>query len=273
MSHWREWWRDFWHEWTRQEQLQAVFDFFVALFTAGLLWTSYKQWWVAQRALNESNKAFVYVSKVGIEPSSLPTDAASLLTGSGEVAVTFANSGNTPARQAYFSANYWCDKIPKDFQYPDLSKLPSSYTPTFLAPKQELSVRLPIKLLSIVALRQGTAPLRIYGHVEYLDDVLGHEHRTWFCMNYRRTQQTSAGWGLDAFGACDEHNCADDDCQKPWDWKPPFAKSSCRLAASLPASMFATPTPTAKPTSTPAPSAKSRQTLRKQRRRNPLRTP
>jgi hypothetical protein len=53
----------FWRDWTTLEKTQAVFDFFLVVFTGGLLRTSCNQWDVAKSAVAGPNKAFVYAKK------------------------------------------------------------------------------------------------------------------------------------------------------------------------------------------------------------------
>jgi hypothetical protein len=190
---------------------------------------------IAKSALTESNKAFVYVSSVNLAPNPLPTDLPSILNGQGEIIVGFANSGNTPALRFVPEVNFICTNPEPSFDYLDLSFRPQGYQPSFLAPKQEIFVRLPIKAGSILGIREGNAPLMVYGHVEYIDDILKRPHRTWFCANYFPHWNATTMTGVDVFGTCKQHNCADDDCPQPWTWHPRTdEKSSCTIPISIP---------------------------------------
>ena len=198
---------------------------------------------IARSALAESQKAFVYVSSIRLEPTNFPTDVTSVLNGEGEIVIRFVNSGNTPALHFLPATNFICGKPPINFDYPDFKIPPKSFRPTFIAPKQEWDVRIPIKLGSVIGIREGNAPLKVYGHVDYIDDIFKQKHRTWFCADYAAHWDHVHFTGTDMFNTCEEHNCADDDCPKPWSWQPRTnEKSSCAIAVELPA-----PTPTPAP--------------------------
>jgi hypothetical protein len=89
--------KKFWRGWTVLEKFQAVFDFAVVIFTAGLWWTSYEQWHITKEGLESVQRAFViYGGTIADNQRSGPTEEKKR-----DVTVTDAwmNEGNTPAIQ------------------------------------------------------------------------------------------------------------------------------------------------------------------------------
>jgi hypothetical protein len=111
---------------------------------------------------------------------------------------------------------------PEHFDFPDYAGV--VHSASFLGPKQENGAMLPLQYLAALAVREGHAALKVYGHIEYIDDVSNKPHRTWFCYDYivHKTAPSLVA-GIDVFGACNEHNCEDDDCLESWDFMPRVA--------------------------------------------------
>ncbi len=171
---------------------------------------------IARDAVAESNKAFLYVSDVKINPQPQQVPQDKISTANAEIEIDVLNSGNTPARNVLTVANEIVTpgKLPSNFDYPDFIASPTR-TSTFIAPKQVIAYRLPISFLTSMSVREGLSSLNVYGRIEYTDDISHTRHRTLFCVSYA----AYPGRG-DVFAQCNERNCADEDCAKQWTYPP-----------------------------------------------------
>jgi hypothetical protein len=172
---------------------------------------------IAKEALTQAQKAFVFVSGIDMQRKAVPPEL--IRTANAEIVISVINSGNTPARRVLFTANDMFDAT-ENFDYPDF--IPSNKFPMFLGPKQLVQMQISLSYLSALSIREGYMQLKVYGHIEYLDDILHADHRTWFCFNYlpHLIAPRQIGGGEDVFSACLEHNCMDSDCPEPWDYRP-----------------------------------------------------
>jgi hypothetical protein len=157
-----------------------------------------------------SQRAFMFAKQVlvvGGEPDK-PVPAGALR----QVDVTFANSGQTWARDSSASINFYISDagIPDDFAYPE----DNHSQPVLVAPQGDTHAMKGIpeeKFSDIIA---GKLMLFVYGDISYRD-VFGELHRTEYMFQY-------AGYGASPengkivqvlFWQGPTHNCADGDCQ------------------------------------------------------------
>jgi hypothetical protein len=228
-------WR-FWTRWSSLEKTQALFNLFLVVFTAGLWWSSCQQWSVARTEVEEAHKAFVFASAFEIRPHATPEQAVDPNDrAAAEITVSVYNSGDTPARSLFIHSSANLSRSPAP-DYPDIL-MPNtpSQEPLFLAPRQTTEMPLVTNEFDMMAVREGRTPLTVYGHIEYTDDVLHKQHRTWFCAVYKTHLSLKVGHvtGIDTFARCPEHNCADDDCPEPWDYQPPTAQGPSKGTISV----------------------------------------
>jgi hypothetical protein len=205
---------------------------------------------VAQQALMESEKGFVYVSKIDIQPSDFIKLRPLHVETNAQLVIQLTNSGNTPARAVHCHGNaVWIPTDLDQFAFPDYP-IPAyeKAGSTLLAPKQIMDVRFPIPAVVVLSAREHLSALIVYGHIEYRDDVLHASHRTWFCQGFRSEGNDPAVSDGDIFGQCYQHNCSDNDCGKPWNWTfPAGAPMNVSVSVAVPNNLLGTPSPTPTP--------------------------
>jgi len=181
---------------------------------------------LTKQGLEQTQKAFVYVSNVSISPTTMPPTLDALRNSESFVILDVTNSGNTPARAVNMTINCYFSVLTKDFKFPDFIKNPININPIFFAPRQDRVLSVPIPTHGALSTREGLNPLTVYGHIEYRDDVFSRHHRTWFCYQYAAGQLVEPynkdTKFIDIFYSCPQHNCSDDDCPEPKGWKPPL---------------------------------------------------
>jgi hypothetical protein len=207
----------FWRDWTTLEKTQAVFDFFLVVFSAGLLWTSYNQWDVAKGAVAGASKAFVYAKKE-IATQEPPKSQTASLDDIVPLTLHFENTDSTPTRHVKIVINLASASLPDNYDYPDVLTSVDQHHNNFffIAPHEILPITVNnLTLGAIAAIRLHLIHFTIYGHVDYADVVFGAPHTTQFCVYWNGTA-TAAG-GSDLWMSCDKHNCVDEDCPN---WSP-----------------------------------------------------
>ncbi len=106
---------------------QIVFDFFLVVFTGGLLWASCKQWQIARVTVSEANKAFLYSDSVKFTgPITGPNNqiASNPLFDVSTIILEVRNTGNTPARRVIAPMNYTARSTTENWDWPDAKRKP-----------------------------------------------------------------------------------------------------------------------------------------------------
>jgi hypothetical protein len=174
-------------------------------------------WMVAKEALVYGNGAFVYGKDVfiigGRSRPLVPTPNRPAF-----ITVSFANSGNTVARDVMIDINA-CAKpgeLPGDFSYPSFNGTAKHRTRTLVPPKGEPQANVSISDEALGSVYGGERNLFVWGTVHY-DDIFHAHHATEFCFRFNTfVLDDNGAFTKTVFGPCDNHNCDDDDCPNSW---------------------------------------------------------
>lgn len=199
---WKKAWR-----WTGRNNSQLLLVVALLLFAvnAGL-------WVTGKAALTYWTRAFMYCKEAiivggGSKPRE-PTQAATL-------AVSFRNSGKTPARKVAVNVNFCSepDQLPQDFSYP----LGKPQPPMLVAPEGTAQVAMLLPESLLLDIETNKRKMFVYGDVLY-KDIFNTWHKTEFCLRYGGfvLNEDNLEIKTHLFFNCEQHNCDDKDCPEKW---------------------------------------------------------
>jgi hypothetical protein len=168
-----------------------------------------------ERTLIFSERAFVYAKEAFfIGGRSKPNQSRP--DNPAYVAITFENTGNTPARNLVVDISTCAivGELPQDFSYPSFAKSPGF--PGLIGPRagSQSVLLLHDGILGEIFSRKRN--FFVWGTVTY-DDIFGASRRTQFCFRYNGYVLRNDGTiEKTIFGPGERHNCDDENCPEKW---------------------------------------------------------
>jgi hypothetical protein len=166
------------------------------------------QWRTSVDVATKQLRAFLYVEKVELVAGN--SEGLSLVN------ITIHNGGPTAARKG-FIRRYVVEFDPAPNVAQPFTTHPlrtaQADEPLGLVPPQSQVIEVqPLQPDLVEAMRTKKISFAIKGDIEYVD-IFGKPHVTQFCQQSRLLAETPGQPPEFSFGACEKHNCDDDDCQ------------------------------------------------------------
>jgi len=148
------------------------------------------------KTLTYSERAFVYGKDAFVVGGGAKPDVPDL-TRPAYVMITFANAGNTQARDMSIdvSSCIRSGELPDDFSYPSYAKEGQKKTVTLIGPRSESQTLISVPDDALHEVHAGRRNLFVWGSVAY-KDIFGANHASQFCFRYTSYTLKKDGSGV-----------------------------------------------------------------------------